>query len=60
MKGFRNILVPLIAMVLISGLALNFDACTNRSPLETNKIDENSKRIEHHLNEVSDYGDGGE
>ncbi len=69
MKGFRNILVPLIAMVLISGLALNFNACTNRSPLEMNEIDENGnyieqqydevnlkgKRIEHHLNEVSNY-----
>ena len=74
MKGFGNILVLLIAMVLMVGLVVNFNACTNRSPLEMSEIDENGNYIEqqyddvnlkgkgigHHLNEASHYGEGGE
>jgi len=73
MKPLRKTVIPIIAMALISGLALNFNACTNQSPLEMSEIGENGnyieqqyddvnlkgKRIEHHLNEAPEYdGDG--
>lgn len=58
MKGFRNILVPLIAMVLISGVALNFNACTNQSPLEMSENDENGNYIEQQYDDVNLKGKG--
>ncbi len=35
MKKFRNTLASLTAAVLLTGLALNFNACTEQSPLST-------------------------
>ncbi len=34
MKALRNLMVPLIAFVLSTGLALNFSGCTQQSPMQ--------------------------
>ena len=34
MKALRNLVVPLIAFVLTTGLALNFSGCTQQSPMQ--------------------------
>ena len=34
MKALRNLMIPLIAFVLTTGLALNFSGCTLQSPMQ--------------------------
>lgn len=74
MKRVKNLIVPITGVVLMVGLALNFSACTEQSPLGLNDINENvsldkqklgdndfqGQYIQQYIKLDSDYGDGGE